>query len=146
MANEQYAWSDYRVFIGGRFVTGIRGFKYGTTHDKEPIYAEGNKPHSMGRGNIGYKCELKCLQSELEAIIISAGGSPTELAPFTVVHSYARKSGGTVVTDIVVDVEFTDIEKAMDQGAKFMEVSLPCVCMDVIYNAPITSITAVTNP
>lgn len=136
MGKRQYAWEDYRVLMGGRFVTGIRGFRYKVAQEKEPIYAEGNKPHSMGRGNKSYECEIKVLQSELEAIILSGGGDPTEIQPFTVVHQYIPKRGLPMVIDVIEDVEFKEAEKAMEQGATHMEVTLPCVCMDIKYNVP----------
>jgi len=130
----EYAWQDYKVLMGGRFVTGIRGFKYKKSQDKEPIYAEGSEPHSMGRGNKKYVCEFEALQSELEALILSGGGDITNIAPFTVVHSYQAERGLPVITDVIEGVEFTEAEKAMKQGAMFMEVTLPCVCMKIKYN------------
>lgn len=137
----EYSWEDYRVIMGGRFVTGIRGFRYKLSQDKEPIYAEGNKPHSMGRGNKHYECELSCLQSELEAIIMSAGGDPTEVPPFTVLHQYVKKGGGPVITDAILDVEFKELEKNMKQGDMFMEVTLPCVCMDIKFHTVTSGLT-----
>ena len=131
---KQYAWEDYKVVMGGKFVTGIRGFKYGTKRDKQPIYGEGSQPQSYGRGNVEHHCELKCLQSELEAIILSGGGDPTYIPPFTVVHSYAPQVGLPTIVDVIEDVEFTDFEKGMDQGAPFMEITLQCVCLNINYN------------
>jgi len=81
-----YSWSEYRCFMGGRFVTGIRGFKYKAEREIEAIYAEGDEPVDVGYGNKKYSNELKLLQNELEAIIASAGGDPFKLPPFTIVH------------------------------------------------------------
>lgn len=136
---KQYAWEDYKVLMGGRFVTGIRGFSYKTSQEKEPVYAEGNKPHAMGRGNKAYECSMTVLQSELEAIILSGGGDPTEIPPFTVVHQYVAKRGLPIVVDVIEEVEFTEVEKAMEQGAQFMEITLPCVCLRIKYNTEIIS-------
>lgn len=130
----QPAWEDYRLFMGGRFVTGIRGFSYGVSKNKELIYGEGSEPLDVGRGNKTPKCELKVLQSELEAIILSGGGDPNEIPPFTIVHQYVRKGTTAIVTDVITGVEITDWTKAMDQGATFMEVTLPCICLKVIPN------------
>jgi hypothetical protein len=131
---KQYAWENYHVLMGGKFVTGIRGFRYKVSQEKGPIYAEGSKPHAMGRGNKSYECEMKILQSELEAIILSGGGDPTEIPPFTVVHQYVSKRGLPIIVDVIEDVEFKEIEKAMDQGAQFMEITLGCVCLNIKYN------------
>ncbi len=134
MANNQYAWGDYKVLVAGKFVTGIRGFSYKIKQEKEKVYAEGNEPQAIARGNKDYECSLKALQSELEAIILSGGGDITNIPPFTVVHTYQPKSGLPVIVDVIDGVEFTECEKAMEQGAKFMEVSLPCVCLKIRYN------------
>ena len=69
----EYAWEDFKVYMGGKFVTGLRGCKYKTSQEKEPIYAAGNKPVGMGRGNKKYEASITVLQSELEAIILSSG-------------------------------------------------------------------------
>ena len=130
----QPAWEDYRLFMGGRFVTGVRGFSYGVTQNKEHIYAEGSNPQDIGRGNKTPKCELKVLQSELEAIILSGGGDPNDIPPFTIVHQFVRKGTTAVITDVITGVEITDWTKAMDQGATFMETTLPCICLSVIPN------------
>lgn len=120
--------------MGGRFVTGIRGFSYGVEQNKELIYGEGSEPIAIGRGNKTPKCEIKVLQSELEAIILSGGGDPTSIPAFTIVHSYVRKGTTAIVTDVVQGVEITDWTKAMDQGATHMEVTLPCICLKVVPN------------
>ncbi len=129
----QPAWEDYKCYMGGRFVTGIQGFKYGATQVKEPIYGEGIDPHDYGRGNREFKCEITVLQSELEAIILS-GGDPTNIPPFSIVHSYVRKGTTAIITDVIEGVEFTEWEKGMDQGATHMTVTLPCVCLRVTPN------------
>lgn len=88
----------------------------------------------MGRGNKSYECSMKVLQSELEALIISGGGDITNIPPFTVVHSYVPQQGMPTILDSIEEVEFVEFEKAMEQGAKFMEITLPCVCMKIKYN------------
>jgi hypothetical protein len=137
---KQYAWDDYKVMMAGKFVTGIRGFRYKVSQEKDAIYAEGSKPHAMGRGNKSYECEMKVLQSELEAIILSGGGDPTDIPPFSVVHQYVPKQGLPIVVDVIEDVEFKELEKAMEQGAQFMEATLPCVCMNIKFNVAASGI------
>ena len=131
---KQYAWEDYSVIMAGKRVVGIRGFRYKISQEKDPIYAEGNKPYAFGRGNKSYECEIKVTQSELEAIVLSGGGDPTEIPPFIIAHQYIPKFGLPKVTDVIEGVEFKEIEKAMDQGAQFMEVTLPCVCTKIVLN------------
>lgn len=129
-----YSWSEYRCFMGGRFVTGIRGFKYGSKREVEPIYAEGDEPADVGFGNRSHHGELKVLQSELQAIIAAGGGDALSLPPFTIVHSYIPANGtGKIITDTCEGCRFTEIEKAMEQGAKFMEATTPLYVHKIKY-------------
>ncbi|WP_353122119.1 hypothetical protein [Dysgonomonas capnocytophagoides] len=130
-----YSWSEYRCFMGGRFVTGIRGFKYKKSRKVEAIYAEGDEVVDVGFGNKENSAEIKILQNELEAIISSAGGDPYKLPAFTIVHSFIPANGtGKIVTDICEGCYFTDIEKAMEQGQTFMEVTAPVFVKKIKYN------------
>lgn len=119
--------------MGGRFVTGIRGFEYGVSQNKELIYAEGNEPVDVGRGNKTPTCQIKVLQSELEALILS-GGDPNDIPPFTIVHSYVRKGTAAIINDVIKGVEIMEWKKAMEQGATYMEVTLPAICMKIVPN------------
>ena len=44
--------------------------------------------------------------------------------------------GDPMVTDRLLNIQFTEVEKSMSQGDKNMEVSLPFVCTDIHYNIP----------
>ncbi|NDW10451.1 hypothetical protein [Dysgonomonas sp. 520] len=130
-----YSWSEYRCFMGGRFVTGIRGFKYKASRVTEPIYAEGDEVVDVGVGNREYSAEMTALQAEIEAIISAGGGDPFKIPPFTIVHSFIPENGvGKIVTDVMEDCRFTEIEKAMEQGATFMEVTTPIFVKKIKYN------------
>jgi len=135
MANtSEYCFADLKVVMLGKNITGIRGAEYDTEQEKEPIYAGGNKPVAMGRGNKKFSASIEVLQSELEAIITSAGGDPTNIPPFDVIVSYVPTAGMPVKTDILVDCEFTSLKKALKQGDKFMPITLPLVLLDIKYN------------
>lgn len=130
----EYSWSDVSIVALGKKIAGARGVKYTEEQEKEPIYAAGNKPVAMGRGNKKYSAEIKILQSELEAIVKSAGGSPTDIPPFDVIVAYTPKGSIGIVTDKLVSCEFINIEKGLNQGDKFMEVTMPLVLLDIKYN------------
>ncbi len=130
-----YSWSEYRVYMGGRFVTGVRGFKYKTSREIEAIYAEGDEAVDVGYGNKTYTSEIKLLQNELEAIIAAAPGRDPHRVKFTMVHSYTPKNGpGRIITDVCEDCHFMEIEKAMEQGAKFMEITIPVFTKKIKYD------------
>lgn len=135
--SEEFAWVDINVVMQGRIVTGLTGISYKETQLKTNIYAKGNKPYARTRGNIEYEGSIKLLQSELEALQRGAGigRSINQIPPFDVTVSYAAEDGsGAVVTDTLKAVEFTEVEKGMDQNDPFMEIELPIIIGDIQYN------------
>ena len=137
MTHQEISWQDYSVYMGGRKVTGIRGFDYGIERVKESIYAEGCDPVGTGYGNKTYKCQITVLISELNAIIASSKTSdPNDIAPFTVVHQYKRAGSPVIITDVIENAEFMGFNKTMAQGATFAEVTLPMVCTKIRCGVP----------
>ncbi len=131
--SREYQWADVTVIAGGRDLTGIRSIKIEQKFEKEAIYAKGNNPHSIQRGNNAYEGEIMVLQSELHAL-----------------EEAAKKAGGSSIGDLTVDVivgfgnplegnaprfkraigvSFTEASEELKQGDKFAEISLPFVCL-----------------
>jgi hypothetical protein len=131
---EEYCWADIKVRMFGNEVTGIRAVKYGSKWDKTPGYAQGNSPRFMERKNKSYNCEIKLLQSELEAIIVSGGGDPTVIPPFDIVIAYVPTQGLPVVIDIVKNAEFDNFDKDSKQGDGAMEITMGIQCLSINYN------------
>lgn len=133
--SEQYDWSNVTVQLGDRILTGIQSVRYKESQEKGLVYGKGNKPLSIQRGNFTYEGSLKLLQNEVETLIAAA--PEQKLANYrglTVSIAY-ETDGGESVTDNLVGVEFLDVEKALDQGAQFMEVELPILFLDIQNNA-----------
>lgn len=123
----EYEWADITVVMGGRPVTGIRGVKYNTKREKELLYAKGNRPHGIQRGNIDYSGEITLLQSEYLALRTAAGGDLLD-ASLDIVVAYGNPSrGDAITTDILVGVEFTEDNTEWKQGDKFIEKNLPFI-------------------
>ncbi|MDD2965545.1 MAG: hypothetical protein PHU33_16500 [Bacteroidales bacterium] len=131
---EEYSWADIKVVMMGREVTGLKAVKYGAKRQKEPGYAAGSKPRFMGRGNYSYSVEITVLQSEVEAIIESAGGDPLDVPPFDIVVAYIPEVGLPMRTDVIKYAEFAEWEKASKQGDMFHEVTMPGVCLAIELN------------
>lgn len=131
---KEYEWADVSAIIAGRPVTGLRGVEYTTSQEKDLLYAKGDKPHGIQRGNKKYSGTITLLQSELEALEAAAGGDALD-AKFNVLVSYGNPLKGDVIkTDVLVGVEITEIPKGLKQGDKFMEVALPVIMLDVKKN------------
>lgn len=132
--SREYEWADVSVIMAGRDVTGIRAVKYSPSQEKEPLYAKGNKPHGIQRGNKSYSGTITLLQSELEALETAAGGDALDTS-FNVVVAYGNPLRGDVIkTDLLVGVEITEIPKGMAQNDKFMEIEIPVIMLDVKRN------------
>ena len=132
--SKEYEWADVTVVMAGRDVTGIRGVSYTASQEKEALYAKGNKPHGIQRGNKSYEGSIRILQSELDALNAAAGGDVLDVS-FNIVVAYGNPSKGDVVrTDLLSGVEITSVPKGLNQNDKFMEIELPLVMLDVIEN------------
>lgn len=132
--SKEYEWSDITAIVAGRPVTKIRAISYVKKQEKEALYAKGNKPHSIQRGNKSYDTNLTFLQSELEAIEAASGGDVLD-ASFNVVVSYGNPSKGDVIkTDLIEGNEITEVPKGMNQGDKFSEHELPGIALNIKNN------------
>ncbi len=133
---EEYAWADVEIFMLGRKVTGARGLKYKISQEKEPIYAAGDEPRGIGRGNKSYEGTLTLLMSELNALERAAGkgNDITDLRNLSITVAYVPKTGGVITTDIIEYLEFTESEKGLEQGDKYGEVSLPFIALGIKKN------------
>lgn len=128
----EYEWADVAVVLAGRMVTGIRGVSYTSSQEKEALYAKGNKPHAIQRGNKSYSGNIRLLQSELEALEAAAGGDILN-ASFNVIVSYGNPlKGDAITTDLLKGCEITEVPKGLNQNDKFMEIELPIVMLDVV--------------
>jgi hypothetical protein len=132
----EYGWVDIEVFLLGRLITGLRGIKYKSSQEKEVIHASGNEPRAIGRGNKTHEGTITLLQSEVQALERAAGEGNDiyDLRNLTIAVAYAPKDGGAISTDIIQNAEFTEVEKGMEQGAKFGEIALPFIALGIKKN------------
>lgn len=128
--SREYEWSDVSVVMAGRKITGLRGVKYSTKQEKQLLYAKGNKPHSIQRGNKDYSGEITLLQSEYEALKAAAKGDVLDIT-FDMVVSVGNQSKGDVITtEILVNCEITEDNTEWKQNDKFQEKVLPFIYLD----------------
>lgn len=132
--SKEYEWADLTIVMAGRIVTGARSMKYSKKQEKEALYAKGNKPHSIQRGNKSYDGTVGLLQSELEAVERAAGGDLLD-ASMNIIVSYGNPSKGDVIhTDLIEGLEFTEVPKGMAQGDKFADIELPFIALNIENN------------
>ncbi len=134
MNTREYEWADVTVIIGGRDITGVRGIKYMEKIEREAVYAKGRKPKSIQSGNISYEGEITVLQTELDALSEAGGGTILSLNVDCEFNYGNPSAGDELKTDRMEGIRFTQSEKELKQGDKFMEVTIPFVAIDLINN------------
>jgi hypothetical protein len=126
----EYGFVDLKVIIPGSSVPsdGVIGIKYKTKREKKNIKGRGGKPVARARGSKDHEGSITVLQSVVEALEAQLGPDEdlTDLAPFNITVSYAM-DGGTVKTDRLEFVEFTEYEKGLKEGDTNMEIELPLI-------------------
>lgn len=129
--SRQYEFADLTLALGGRVITGFRGIKYSSKQEKELVYGKGNQPQSIQKGNISHEGEITLLQSELETLRLAGRGSVLGLRLDAVVIYGSPANGDILITDKIRGIEFTEDSKELKQGDKFMEVTLPFICLRI---------------
>jgi len=131
----QYEFADLTLFLGGRDVTGFRGIKYTTAQEKEILYGKGNRGMSIQKGNISHTGEISLSQSEVETLKVLGKGSVLNLSLNAVVCYGNPANGDMLITDKISGLQFTEEAKEFKQGDKFMDITLPFICLDIQYQS-----------
>jgi hypothetical protein len=131
----QYEFADLTLYLGGRDVTGFRGIKYSSKQEKEAMYGKGNRPLSIQKGNVSHEGEISLSQSELETLKALGGGSVLNLNLNAVCVYGNPAKGDMMITDKLYGIQFTEESKEIKQGDKWMEITLPFICLDIQYQS-----------
>lgn len=133
------AWSQITLTLLGRKLTGLRGFEFKKTVEKEHIYATSNEPVDIQEGNKKYEGNLKVLKHEVDKLndaALLAGFTDITEVPHTLMAitvEYKKAIGGERRLITVPGVSFTELGVAMEQGAKMSEVTLPFLAMRILH-------------
>lgn len=128
---QEVAWADLSIRVFDTTVKANRGTKYKKEQEKEHLYAAGDEPIGIQPGNKKYDGSLKILKGgldKLNAAAKTAGYSDITEVPYQVIVltcCYKQAFDRPQQTDVLRGVSFSSFEKGMEQGAKFMEVELP---------------------
>ena len=131
--SREFEFADMKVTILGKRLVGLRGFTYKKSQEKELVYAEGNQPKAIQRGNKKYEGTLMLLKSDVDDINAIARAANYDDyvdipgSEIVIACTYEKEEGGKLVTVSLINVEFTEFEDGMKQGDKFKEVSLPFI-------------------
>jgi hypothetical protein len=132
--SREYEFADIKVSLLGVELTGLRGLTYKKTQEKEVVYAAGNQPKAIQRGNKKYEGSLMLLKSDFDMLSKAARAAgyeditdvPGKLIDITVLFQKSDDSTQLAV-DTLQNVEFTEFEDGQKQADKFKEISLPFI-------------------
>ncbi|HBX45555.1 hypothetical protein [Limibacterium fermenti] len=132
----EYEWADISLIVGSVPIVGFRAVSYKRECEKEAMFAKGRKAHSIQSGNELITGNITFTQSQFEAIEAATGGNVLT-TKVDIIVSYGAEMNATSVassaisTDIIIGAEFTEYEKGMAQGDKFMEIAMPFLALDI---------------
>lgn len=129
--SKECAWADMDVYFSGKKIGKIAGLKYKKSQAKEPLYAAGDEPHSIQRGEKAYTGELKVYKSALDQMNVAALAAGfddiIDVEGIQIVASYKAGISRPLATDILVGVDITEFELGWETKAKDMVITLPFV-------------------
>ena len=127
-------WNSVTLNLFGRDAEGIAEVSYDDTIDKELIYGAGKMPIGVGEGDYKAKFGLKLYQEEVIAIMDSLppGVRLQDIGPTDVIVQYTYNT--RICKDIIRNVEFTKVGKAVKKGDKTVDQAVECICTHIDWN------------
>jgi hypothetical protein len=127
-------WNSATLNLYGRDVEGISELGYDDSIEKELIKGAGRMPIGIGEGDYVAKMQLKLYQEEVIAIMDSlpAGTRLQDIAPVDVIVQYTYNN--RIYKDIIHNVEFTKVGRAVKKGDKTVEQAVEVICTHIDWN------------
>ena len=121
-------WADMSVLVAGAPLTKIAGVKYGVKVAKTHLHLAGDEPASIQSGNREPTGSLKVEKTALDimnAAAVAAGGRDVTDLEFDLSITFRAKGARLLQTNILVGVQISQYEYALDQGTDKALVELP---------------------
>jgi hypothetical protein len=140
LSTSECTWSQTSLQLLDRKTTGLRGFEVKLDIEKEHVYASGSKPVDIQDGNEKPEGSFKMLKYELDLLNDAAqvaGYANIAKVPHTLISAviqYKKGPGSPIRIITIVGISFTSLGISMEQNAKYTEVTLPWIAMDVIHS------------
>jgi hypothetical protein len=127
-------WNSVTLNIYGRDVEGIAELSYEDSVDKELIKGAGKMPIGVGEGDYNAKMGLKLYQEEVIAIqdSLPPGVRLQDIIGTDVIVKYEYNT--RIVTDIIHNVEFMKVGKAVKKGDKTIDQAVDVICTHISWN------------
>lgn len=135
--SKECAWAQTNLKILTRTVVGSRGFNFKYGIEKELLYAAGSMPIGIQEGNEKPEGSIKILKFELDLLQDAAqlaGYKSILHVPHTAILitcSFKKDPTDTIRIIEALGVGLGEWEVAMEQNAKFAEVTMPWIALDM---------------
>lgn len=134
----EFAWRNVQVTLLGRVLEGILDVDYEKEVEKKPIYGRGSKVKGIQQGNEKCSGNITLRQSEVEAMLTAAKTTSPNATlldiSFDVQIQYIAIGNTNIVKDRIVAAQFTKLPKGMKQGDTDMQIKLPLIAEDILYD------------
>jgi hypothetical protein len=133
-----YAWGQIFVKMQSmdEAFVGITNLSVTEAQEKSNIYGQGYEPINRGYGNFTYEGSITL---KLEEVIKLRESSPNnrllERLPEDLIVTWQHQNNGMVFTDIIKNVEFTELSIDASQNDMSIDIELPFIASGVIYGS-----------
>lgn len=137
ISSSECAFANFEIKILTRTIKGLRGFSFKKEVEKEHLYGAGDEAIDIQSGNKKNSGSIKVLGFEADAMNKAARIAgfeditevPHELIVITC--TYRKRLVDPISTYIASGVAFTESGVDLEQNAKFREITLPYLAMNV---------------
>lgn len=137
ISSAECAWSHFEIQILGRTIKGLRGFSFKKEVEKEHLYGAGDDAIDIQTGNKKNSGSIKVLGFESDKMNKAARDAGFEditdvpHEAIIITCSYRKRIVDPIKTYIANGVSFSESGVDLDQNAKFREITLPYLAMNV---------------
>lgn len=134
---DECAFKHVTIKLLGRTITGLRGFSFKETVEKEHLYGAGANPIDIQEGNSKEDGNLKLLKFEVDLLndaARAAGFKNILHVPHTAILitcSFKKTATSAMRVIEAVGIAFTELPREMEQNAKQMDITLPFLAMQI---------------
>jgi hypothetical protein len=131
-----YAWGQ--IFVKFQSMDeaflGITNISVTEAQEKSNIYGQGYEPINRGYGNYTYEGSMTLKMEEVRKLIESSPNSRLlERGPEDLIITYQHPTSNKVVTDVIKNVEFTELGVDVSQNDMSIDIELPFIASGVQY-------------
>lgn len=120
-------WSDQDVYLNGFKIAKITGLKFKKSQEKEALYAGGDEPISIQKGNKAYEGTLTLLKGAVDNMntaAITAGGDDLLDITWTLTVVFKAKGARILKSHTLIGIDFDEFEEGLMQNDKKSEIPL----------------------